>query len=182
MASAPEAKIPAPSDPVAAPASQPDFSEKSRFKTAPKTTVKLTNLLKVEPKKVSEAIAETKAEASQDFSFDLLQNAWNEFAEQRKKFQAEFQMLSQQIEVNKTQVIVHLLNPVQDTMLAGLKSELTTFLRDKLKNSGIHVIGELREMDEKKMKYTDRDKFEFLLDKNPLIKDMKDRLGLDTDF
>src|SRR5690606_22106570 len=30
---------------------KPDFSTKSRFKTAPKTTVKLTDLLKVDPKK-----------------------------------------------------------------------------------------------------------------------------------
>jgi len=171
-----------PSEPGAESAVRPDFSEKSRFKTAPKTTVKLTNLLKVEPKKEQEAIAEIKAEANQGFSFELLESSWKEFAEQRKKFQAEFQMLSQPIELNETQVIVHLLNPVQETMLTGLKSELTTFLRDKLKNSSIQVIGELREVDEKKMKYTDRDKFEFLLDKNPLIKEMKERLGLDTDF
>ena len=162
--------------------SKPDFSEKSRFKSAPKTTVKLTNLLKVEPKKEEEIIAEAKKEADQDFTREALQNAWKDFAEQRKKFQAEFQMLTQSFDLNENQVVVHLLNPVQDNMLAGLKSELTTYLREKLKNNSINVTGELREMDEKKMKYTDRDKFDFLLDKNPLLKEMKDRLGLDTDF
>jgi hypothetical protein len=30
--------------------------------------------------------------------------------------------------------------------------------------------------------YTPRDKFEYLLNKNPLIKEMKDRLGLDPDY
>ncbi|HOX83292.1 MAG TPA: hypothetical protein PLS08_09690 [Chryseolinea sp.] len=91
-------------------------------------------------------------------------------------------MLSQPIELKETQVVVHLLNPVQETMLTGLKSELTTYLREKLKNNSINLTGELREMDQKKMKYTDRDKFDFLLEKNPLLKEMKDRLGLDTDF
>jgi hypothetical protein len=91
-------------------------------------------------------------------------------------------MLTQPFDLTENQVVVHLLNPVQESMLSGLKSELTTYLREKLKNNSINVTGELRELDEKKMKYTDRDKFEFLLDKNPLLKEMKDRLGLDTDF
>ncbi len=165
------------------PAARQDFSEKSRFKSAPKTTVKLTNLLKVEPKKEEEiTAAEIQREADQDFTLDSLQLAWKDFAEQRKKFQAEFQMLLQPFDLDKNQIVVHLLNPVQDTMLAGLKSELTTYLREKLKNNSIHISGELREMDQKKMKYTDRDKFDFLLDKNPLLKEMKDRLGLHTDF
>ncbi len=159
-----------------------DFSEKSKFKTAPKTTVKLTNLLKVEPKKEEGPTTEIKLEVDQDFSIDSLQLAWTGFAEQRKKFQAEFQMLSQSFDVNQNRIIVHLLNPVQENMLSGLKSELTTYLRLKLKNNSIHVSGELRELDQKKMKYTDRDKFEFLLEKNPLLKEMKERLGLDTDF
>jgi hypothetical protein len=161
---------------------RPDFSEKSKFKTAPKTTVKLTNLLKVEPKKEEGPTTEIKQDADQDFSFESLQLAWRDFAEQRKKFQAEFQMLSQPFDLNQNRILVHLLNPVQENMLSSLKSELTTYLREKLKNNSIHVTGELREMDEKKMKYTDRDKFEFLLDKNPLLQEMKDRLGLDTDF
>jgi DNA polymerase-3 subunit gamma/tau len=136
----------------------------------------------VEPKKEEGPTAEVKQEADQDFSLDSLQLAWKDFAEQRKKFQAEFQMLSQSFDLNQNRIVVHLLNPVQENMLSGLKSELTTYLREKLKNNSIHVSGELRELDEKKMKYTDRDKFEFLLQKNPLLKEMKDRLGLDTDF
>jgi DNA polymerase-3 subunit gamma/tau len=30
--------------------------------------------------------------------------------------------------------------------------------------------------------YTSRDKFEYLLEKNPALREMKDRLGLDPDF
>ncbi len=173
---------PAEPTPPAIPASRPDFSEKSKFKSAPKTTVKLTNLLKVEPKKEEEITTEIKSEADQSFSLDALQTTWKDFAEQRKKFQAEFQMLSQSFDLIENQIVVHLLNPVQETMLSGLKSELTIYLRERLKNNSIHVRGELRELDQKKMKYTDRDKFEFLVDKNPLLREMKERLGLDTDF
>lgn len=67
-------------------------------------------------------------------------------------------------------------------MLNNIKSELTTFLRDNLKNTTILVSGELNEADEKKMMYTARDKFDFLVEKNPVLKELKERLGLDTDF
>jgi hypothetical protein len=30
--------------------------------------------------------------------------------------------------------------------------------------------------------YTARDKFDFLLEKNPVLREMKDRLGLDAEF
>jgi hypothetical protein len=32
------------------------------------------------------------------------------------------------------------------------------------------------------MLYTPRDKFEYLLEKNPILKKLRDRLGLDPDF
>ncbi len=75
-----------------------------------------------------------------------------------------------------------MLSPVQETMLDNIKTELTAYLRKNLKNNGIVVEGKLAEDDDKKMMYTSRDKFEFLLDKNPLLREMKERLGLDSDF
>ena len=75
-----------------------------------------------------------------------------------------------------------MLSPVQETMLNNFRTELTTFLREKLKNSSILVVGELKESEDKKMMYTSRDKFEYLLGKNPALREMKDRLGLDPDF
>lgn len=67
-------------------------------------------------------------------------------------------------------------------MLNNVKTELTTFLREKLRNSMILVAGELLESEDKKMMYTSRDKFEYLLEKNPVLREMKERLGLDPDF
>lgn len=116
------------------------------------------------------------------YSPEQLQRAWNEFAEQRKKFQAEYQLLAQPYVLKDNRVMLTLLSPVQETMLNNIKSELTTYLREQLKNTSILVIGELTETDDKKMMYTSRDKFEFLVEKNPALKEMKERLGLDTDF
>lgn len=67
-------------------------------------------------------------------------------------------------------------------MLNGFRGDLITFLRVKLKNDLIQVTGSIRQADEKKMIYTPRDKFEYLQEKIPILKEFRDRLGLDTDF
>ncbi len=152
-------------------------------KSTPRTTLKLTGLLNVDKKKPEAATtAEKKEEIVHSFTEEQLRSAWEEFAEQRKKFQAEYQLLAQPYMLLDNRVIIHLLSPVQDTMLNNIKSELTTHLRVRLKNSAILVVGELTETDDKKMMYTSRDKFEFLLERNPVLKELKERLGLDTDF
>lgn len=63
-----------------------------------------------------------------------------------------------------------------------MKVELTAFLREKLKNTSLQVTGELSASEDKKVIYTNREKFDYLADKNPILKELKDRLGLDTDF
>lgn len=163
--------------------STPDVAEKPKVKSAPRTTVKLSDLLKVEPKKEQVAVtAETNVEEINSFTPEQLRSVWNEFAEQRKKFQAEYQLLSQPYDVQENRIVIHLLSPVQETMLNNIKSELTTCLREKLKNNMILVVGEVKETEDKKMMYTSRDKFEYLLEKNPALKELKERLGLDSDF
>jgi DNA polymerase-3 subunit gamma/tau len=78
---------------------------------------------------------------------------------------------------------MQLLHPVQETMINNMKSEIVTFIREKLKNNSVILTAELMKPDEtKKMIYTNREKLEHLMEKNPLLKEMKDRLSLDTDF
>jgi DNA polymerase-3 subunit gamma/tau len=127
-------------------------------------------------------VLETRADLNESFTPEQLHLVWLDFAEQRRKYQAEYHMLIQPTEIRGTQIIIHLLSTVQETMLNNFKSDLIAYLREKLRNSSILVVGELREAEEKQMLYTPRDKFEFLLEKNPALKKMRDRLGLDPDF
>jgi hypothetical protein len=149
--------------------------------SSPTKTLKLTDLLKTDPK-AEEKTATVEKILSDEFTAEQLDKFWKEFAEQRRKFQAEFQMLSQPYQLRNKEIVVNLLSPVHETMLANIKVELTTFLRERLRNSSIQVVGQLTTSDDKKVIYTNKDKFEFLADKNPILKEMKDRLGLDTDF
>jgi hypothetical protein len=120
--------------------------------------------------------------ANQDYTLEQLKGVWLEFAEQRKKYRAEYQLLTQEIELNESSVILHLHNPVQETLLNALKSDLMQFIREKLNNFSIQITGELKYNDNNKVVYTNKEKFEHLAEKNPNLKELRDRLGLDTDF
>ena len=97
-------------------------------------------------------------------------------------YQADYQLLTQAYVRTENEIIIHLHNPVQETILNTIRTDLTSYLREKLMNSLITVAGQLIEGENKKMLYTKREKLEYLMEKNPILKEMKDRLGLDTDF
>ena len=159
----------------------PVKNERPVFKSSSKTTIKLTDLLKGKsPDQTVETVEE--GEANEPFTSEQLHLVWRDFAEQRKKFQAEYQLLTQPVEIRGSQIIVQLLSSVQETMLSNFKNDLISYLRTHLKNNSILVIGELRETEERQMLYTARDKFEYLIEKNPMLKILRDRLGLDPDF
>lgn len=123
------------------------------------------------------AIAEDLA-----FTDEALQKAWDAFAEQRKMYLAEYQLLTQPYDRRDNEVILHLHNPIQETILNTIKSDLIAFLRKSLQNKSITLTGETREIESRKILYTNREKFDFLVEKYPGLKELRDRLGLDTDF
>ena len=156
--------------------------ENAKIKSTPRTP-QLTTLLRAEIKSDPRSnTAAPETSLTEPFSEQRLREAWNTFADQRKKFQAEFQLLSQTYQLENNVIVVELLSPVHETMLNNIKGELTGFLREQLKNSTIQVTGHLQTGDEKKIMYTNREKFDFLAEKNPMLRELKDRLGLDTDF
>ena len=155
--------------------------KESKIKSTPRTP-QLASLLKGENKSDTKASATQEIVLAEPFSEAQLREAWEAFAEQRKKFQAEFQMLSQPYQLQENTIIVGLLSPVHETMLNNIKGEITAFIREKLKNNSIQVTGHLQTGEEKKIIYTNREKFDYLVEKNPMLRELKDRLGLDTDF
>lgn len=155
--------------------------EKTRIKTVPRTP-QLTSFLKGDAKIDSGSNIASETILSETFTEQQLRDAWNAFAEQRKKLQAEYQLLSQPWTIDGNAIVIELLSPVHETLLDNIKSELTAFLREQVRNSSLQVTGRLVDTGEQKIIYTNREKFDFLAEKNPILKELKDRLGLDTDF
>ena len=63
-----------------------------------------------------------------------------------------------------------------------MKSNLVEFLRQKLNNNSIQVTSVMQEFQSKKVAYTNKDKFEHLAEKNPILHQLKEKFGLDADF
>lgn len=98
--------------------------------------------------------------------------------------QVTYHLLSQGFEFRDNKVIIQLHNHFQETLLDEIRLDLLTFLRDRLGNDSIQLGGEIKAPVDtgKKMLYTNKEKFDHLMEKNPVVKELKDKFGLDTDF
>lgn len=143
----------------------------------------MSDLVNGETKVAETTTSATKViQEDKPYTEEQLRSAWNEFAETRKQHPADYQLLTHPFQRKENEIIIFLHNPVEETILNTIKSDLTTYIREKLKNFSITVTGQLIEGETKKMLYTNREKLEYLMEKNPILKEMKERLGLDTDF
>ena len=120
--------------------------------------------------------------ADQPVDLEQLKMVWQEFALQRKNQVAEYHLLKQPFDFEHPQVTVYLSNPVEEPLLQNIKPILTDYLRTKLNNRNITITSVLKELGENKIAYTNKEKLDYLLNKNHILKELKDRLGLDPEF
>lgn len=154
-----------------------------KAKAIPRTP-KLSDLMKGDTNSKAEKAEEKIVTPDEVFTPEQLQQVWNEFAEQRRKFQAEYQMLKEPYELrNGNQIIVTIHNPVQEDMLNGIRLDLCALLKERLRNNSIQLTGEsAKESDQKKMFLGPKDRFEYMMKKNPALRELKERFGLDAEF
>lgn len=134
---------------------------------------------------VKKEVATTSAVVKREkpFTPEQLKKSWDTFAETKKPYVATYHLLTQGFELVNNTVRAHLLNHFQETLLNEMKLDLLTFLRDSLQNDSIQLGGEVKvAADDKRVLYTNREKLEHLMEKNPVVKELKDKFGLDTDF
>jgi DNA polymerase-3 subunit gamma/tau len=113
------------------------------------------------------------------FTKEEASNALRAFADQRDSttekmiFQSDFEL--------RDQFTIHfkLLNKLKEDVLNELKQEMLDFVRKRLQNSSIQVSSEVTAEETKAKPRTEQEKFEAMAKKNPALKDLKERLGLD---
>jgi DNA polymerase-3 subunit gamma/tau len=164
---------PVPPDPIPAPA-------RPAAALRPRTTLNLKEIT-AKPRAL-QSEAQPPPQPDRAVQADELKKAWNAYAELHRNQVAEYQLLNREISLEETQVVIQLANPFEEQLLQTVKTEATTFLRNQLQNNQITIQGNLVATEAKKMIYTNREKFEFLLDKHPALKALRDRFGLDADF
>ena len=122
----------------------------------------------------------TKADEFEPFTEKELEVKWKEFLlrlDDRPNLQST---LSRVPELKENwQLYLEIDNTIQDDVINGIKPELVSFLRKELKNSGIEFNTKVTDKIKNKIIYTDLDKFDEMVKKNPSLKNLKQKLNLD---
>ena len=98
---------------------------------------------------------------------------------------AELLFKDRDIEIHTEQefLVIQFENRVQLDNFESLKMDLLFYLRQNLSNADLKFTAEVKEhTNDSKRLYTDHDKLDYLIEKKPLVKELKDRLGLDVDY
>jgi len=118
-------------------------------------------------------------------SVDRLVEEWDNFKEKLKKEgrEREYNTLNQQVDFSEDLSIrLTLPNSFQSLTIEALQQELLTYLRSTLNNRNIQLKTEVEKIENKKLIYTNSEKFDYLAEKYPNLRELKKRLDLDTDF
>jgi DNA polymerase-3 subunit gamma/tau len=150
----------------------------------PKTTLNLGNIFK--PQVKEEEVNTGKKAASQNQDEPIVESkvmqAWRDFTELRKNQLAEYHLLNQPYTLKGNVITLQLTNPIEEPILQGVKSDLVSYLREKINNGTLQVEGDMQQNNTKRKAYTNKEKFDYLVEKNPLLKELQEKLGLDPDY
>ena len=134
---------------------------------------------------VAEVELDLRPGQQKEINQEELRNAWFTFA-QRKNQEgkvSEYMILNRNFELqNGTEIHLKVDNPVQVEQFNDVKAELLGELRKTLQNNKLSVVVEFVEVVGAKRLYTSIDKYNFLAEQYPVLTELKQRLGLDTDF
>ncbi|MBB6612803.1 DNA polymerase III subunit gamma/tau [Pontibacter sp. Tf4] len=113
-----------------------------------------------------------------------LKTAWHAILRRKKdENMMDYTLLNRQYHVSEqNEITLHLDNHVMMDQFSALRPALLAELKSQLNNRTIVLRAEVVEIQDEKRLYTSQDKFNYLAEKFPVIVDLKQRLGLDTDF
>lgn len=140
------------------------------------------NKPKVEENSKEESEEEKIDLRNSEFTPDDVKRVWQDFIDQGDFQVLDLEVLNQSYELAGTQVTVSVPNDALVPGFEKIRGELLKHLRTALNNDHISLQSEVVELDQEKMLYTDREKFEFLKKKYPALKDLQEKLGLDPEF
>ena len=113
-------------------------------------------------------------------------DAWTEFKDLRLKAGAgDTEQLVLSRKLNKSgenNILISLASQLELSILERFEQDMVQFFRKKLKNTLIQLDKKVAEQHSGKKLYTSRDKFDHMAEQNPILKELKERLGLDFEY
>ena len=121
-----------------------------------------------------------RADEKEYFSAEEMKVKWQQFLERLKGRPNLKSTLSHIPELKEDyQLYLEIENTVQENLINGVKPELVSFLRKELKNSKINLTLKITEQAKGKIIYTDSEKYDELVKKNPSLQVLKQKFKLD---
>lgn len=119
--------------------------------------------------------------AKEDFTHEQFMALWRSYT---KKVKEEdkinlYTLLNNEPELKGTDIIVSVENLALESTLQDEKIELLNFLRSGLQNFDLQIISKKAAVSQKKRIYTNKDKYAYLVEKNPKLEDLRQRFNLD---
>jgi DNA polymerase-3 subunit gamma/tau len=124
---------------------------------------------------------------SKAFTIEELTTVWNQLAAQFQSANLinKYVMMNRPIELIGSIIHIKVENEVQVQQFnENVRLEVLGKIRERLQNYSIDIALDVIETEksDKKMLYTQSDKYEFLAQKHPLLSEMKQKLGLDHEY
>jgi DNA polymerase-3 subunit gamma/tau len=113
-----------------------------------------------------------------------LNTVWHAILRRKKaENMMEYTLLNRQFHIGQdNEIILHLENHVMMDQFTSLRPALLAELKQQTGNRSIKLKAEVVEVQDERKLYTSQDKFNYLAEKYPVLVDIKQRFGLDTDF
>ncbi|WP_199140655.1 DNA polymerase III subunit gamma/tau [Pedobacter sp. ASV12] len=118
----------------------------------------------------------------QDFTPEQFLELWRVYTQKAKDNDKIhlYTLMSNDPIINGTEITVLVENLALESTLQDEKVELLNFLRSALKNFDIQITAQKATNTIKKRIYTNKDKYTYLVDKNPQLEEMRRRFNLDV--
>ena len=158
----------------------PKVTEEKKKST--KDTPNLKTLLNKNQENISKEKSKKEIDENKiTFSDENFKNEISNFIDNTKKKKSEIAILKKEISINNKTIIFHLDNELESSIFDDIKNKLQSFLKKKFKEE-ISIEKKVTIKEKEKTIYTNKDKFEYLTDKNKNLIELKNRLGLDYEF
>ncbi len=145
------------------------------------------SLIRSKPEKQEEVEKKPLLEdKSTPFTNEQVQELWASFKKERLENGAsdtEKLVLDRRLERTDEDVItIYLESQLEISILEKCEQDLSQYLKKHLDNTVFHIRKEVTEIKSTKNLYTSREKFEYMVQQNPALQELKDKLGLDFDY
>ncbi len=164
----------------------PEKSSKQNIKSMPGTfSIKKSKQKNGEKKNEANAEEDLSGKPAKIFTQDDLNTTWQAYTQSIIDVSPNlYSTLSKRIPILKEDFMIELKidNKIQEKLITDRRMDILGYLREELNNFRIQLKTEIDEEESESKAYFPKEIFDKMAEKNPSLKDLKDKLDLELDF